>query len=57
METYFAGLELQQILILGLGIVVVGFVLKKLFKLAITIVLILAFVYYGLPIIQTVIAK
>ncbi len=57
METYFAGLELQEILMLGLGIVVVGFVLKKLFKLAITIALIIAFVYYGLPIIQTVMAK
>lgn len=57
METYFAGLELQKVLILGIGIIVMGFVLKKLFKLAITIVLILAFVYYGLPIIQTVIAK
>ena len=57
METYFAGLGLQEILILGLGIVVVGFVLKKLFKLAITIALIIAFVYYGLPIIETVMAK
>lgn len=56
METYFAGLGLQEILILGLGIVVVGFVLKKLFKLAITIALIIAFVYYGLPIIKTVLA-
>lgn len=52
METYFAGLGLQEILILGLGIVVVGFVLKKLFKLAIIIAVIIALVYYGLPILQ-----
>lgn len=57
METFFAGLELQQILMLGLGILVVGFIIKKLFKVAITIALIIVVVYYGLPLIQTVMAK
>ncbi len=57
METYFAGLGLQEILILGLGIVVVGFVLKKLFKLAIIIAIIIAFYYYGLPILRTLVAS
>lgn len=54
---FFAGLGLQELLILGLGIVAVGFILKKLFKLAITIAVIIAFVYYGLPILQTAITK
>jgi hypothetical protein len=54
---FFAGLGLQQILMIGLGILVVGFILKKLFKLAIVIALILAFVYYGLPILQNVMTK
>lgn len=57
MEMFTAGLGLQEILMLGLGIVAVGFILKKLFKLAITIAVIIALVYYGLPIIQTVMAK
>jgi len=57
METFFAGLGLQQILIIALGILVVGFILKNLFKLAITLVIIMAFVYYGLPILQTMIGK
>lgn len=57
METFFAGLGLQQILMLGLGILVVGFILKKLFKLAITIAVIIGVVYYGLPLLQTVMAK
>ena len=57
METILAGLGLKEILIIGLGIVAVGFILKKLFKLAITIAIILALVYYGLPILQTVMTK
>ena len=57
METFIAGLGLQEILMVGLGIVAVGFILKKLFKLAITIAVIIALVYYGLPILQTVISK
>ena len=57
METFIAGLGLQQILMIGLGILVVGFVLKKLFKLAITIAIIIALVYYGLPLLQTVMPK
>jgi len=57
METFIAGLSLQQILLIGLGIIVVGFILKKLFKLAITIAIIIVIVYYGLPIIQTVMSK
>ncbi|KJS49960.1 hypothetical protein [Desulfosporosinus sp. BICA1-9] len=54
METFTAGLGLQEILMLGLGIAAVGFILKKLFKLAITIAIIIALVYYGLPILQTI---
>jgi len=57
METIIAGLSLQEILMIGLGILVVGFIVKKLFKLAIIIGVILAFVYYGLPILQTMIPK
>ena len=57
MGTFLAGLGLREILMLGLGIVVVGFILKKLFKLAITIAVIIALVYYGLPILQTVMSK
>ena len=55
--TYIAGLSLQQILMLGLGIVFVGFIIKKLFKLAIIIGVIMALYYYGLPILQTVLSK
>lgn len=54
---FLAGLGLQEILILGLGIVAVVFILKKLFKLAITIAVIIALVYYGLPILQTMMTK
>ncbi|HZK84780.1 MAG TPA: hypothetical protein VFC58_08905 [Desulfosporosinus sp.] len=57
METFLAGLSLQEILILGLVIVAGVFILKKLFKLAFTIAIIIAFVYYGLPVLQTVISK
>ncbi|GAB6156628.1 hypothetical protein JCM17380_53820 [Desulfosporosinus burensis] len=54
METFTAGLGLQEILMLGLGIAAVGFILKKLFKLAITLAILIALVYYGLPILQTI---
>ncbi|HEY8910167.1 MAG TPA: hypothetical protein VIM51_07800 [Desulfosporosinus sp.] len=57
METYIAGLGLQQILIIGVLILVVGFIVKKLFKLAITIAIILALVYYGLPLLQSLVPK
>lgn len=57
METISVGLGLQEILMVGLGIVAVGFILKKLFKLAITIAVMIALVYYGLPVLQTVMAK
>jgi len=57
MESFFMGLGFQEILIGGLGIIAVGFILKKLFKLAITIALIIAIVYYGLPILQTMMPK
>lgn len=57
METFIAGLGLEDILLIGLGIVAVGFILKKLFKLAITIGVIIAIVYYGLPILDTVMSK
>jgi len=52
-----AGLTLQQILMLGLGIVVVGFIIKKLFKLALIIGVIMVLYYYGLPILQNVLPK
>lgn len=52
METFFAGLEIEQILILGLGIIAAVFILKKLFKLAIIIAVIMFLVYYVLPILQ-----
>ena len=54
MENFLGGLGFQEILIGGLGIVTVGFILKKLFKFAITIVVVIALIYYGLPIVQTV---
>lgn len=57
MGTIIAGLGLQKVLIVGLGIVAVGFILKKLFKLALTIAVIAALIYYGLPLLQTVMAK
>lgn len=58
METIIiAGLSLQEILMIGLGILVVGFIIKKLFKLAIVIGVILVLVYYVLPILQTMIPK
>ena len=57
MEAFFGGLGLQEILMGGLVIVAVGFILKKLFKLAITVGVIIALVYYGLPILQTVMAQ
>lgn len=57
MENFFAGLGFQELLIGGLGIVAVGFIIKKLFKLAITIAIVIALVYYGLPILQTMMAK
>ena len=50
---YIAGLTLQELLMLGLVILAVGFVLKKLFKLAITLAVIIFLVYYGLPLLQT----
>jgi len=57
MENFLGGLGFQEILIGGLGIVTVGFILKKLFKFAITIVVVIALIYYGLPILQTVMPK
>jgi len=57
MENFFGGLGLQEIMLGVLGILAAGFILKKLFKLAITIVIIIAFIYYGLPILQTVMAQ
>lgn len=57
MVDYLAGLGFQEILIGGLGILAVGFILKKLFKLAISIAVIIVLVYYGLPVLQTVMTK
>jgi hypothetical protein len=54
---FFTELGLQEILIVGLGIVAVVFILKKLFKLAIIIAVVIAFVYYGLPVLENLIAK
>jgi hypothetical protein len=52
MQTFFAGLGLNEILVLVLGIVVIVFILKKLIKLAIIIAVIAAIVHFGLPLLQ-----
>ncbi len=57
MLTFFAGLGLNGILVLVFGIFVVVFILKKLFKLAITIAVIAALIHFGLPILQNAISK
>ena len=57
MLTFLAGLGLKEILVVVLGIFVVIFILKKLFKLALTIAVIIALVHFGLPILQTVMTK
>lgn len=50
---FIAGLEFQEILLLVLVFFAVGLVVKKLFKLAIVIAIIIAFIYYGLPYLRT----
>lgn len=57
MPTFFAGLGLNEILVLVFGIFVVVFILKKLFKLAITIAVIAVLIHFGLPILQTAMSK
>lgn len=57
METLISGFGLNQILIIGFVIIIISFILKKLFKIAITIVVLVALLYYGLPILQGVIPK
>ncbi|MDQ7095184.1 hypothetical protein REC12_16425 [Desulfosporosinus sp. PR] len=57
MGALIAALGLKNILLVVLGIAAVGFVLKKLFKLAITIAVIAALIHFGLPILQTVMVK
>ena len=57
MLTFLAGLGLKEILVVVLGIFAVVFILKKLFKLALTIAVIIALVHFGLPILQTVMTK
>ncbi len=57
MLTFFAGLGLNEILIFVIGIVAIVFILKKLFKLAITIAVIAALIYFGLPVLQNAISK
>lgn len=57
MENFFAILGIKAILIGGLGIIAVGFILKKLFKLAFSVAIIIALVYYGLPVLQSVMTK
>lgn len=57
MLTFLAGLGLKEILVVVLGIFAVVFILKRLFKLALTIAVIIALVHFGLPILQTVMTK
>lgn len=57
MEDFFTILGIKAILIGGLGIIAVGFILKKLFKLAFSVAIIIALVYYGLPVLQSVMTK
>lgn len=57
MMTYLATLGLNELLILVFGIFVVVFVLKKLFKLAITIAIIAGIIHFGLPILQTAMSR
>lgn len=54
MENFLGGLGLQELLLGGLGILVVLLTLKKLFKLAVTIAIVIALVHFGLPIAQSV---
>ena len=57
MLTFLAGLGLKGILVAVFGIAVVVSILKKLFKLALTIAIIIALVHFGLPILQTAMSK
>lgn len=57
MLTFLTGLGLKEILVVVLGIFAVVFILKKLFKLALTIAVIIALVHFGLPIFETVMTK
>lgn len=57
MEHFLSELGLKAILIGGLGLLAIGFILKKLFKLAITIAVIIVIIYYGLPMLQTVMSR
>ncbi|WP_199241799.1 hypothetical protein [Desulfosporosinus sp. Sb-LF] len=57
MLTFFAGLGLKGILVAVFGVVVVVSILKKLFKLALTIAVIIALVHFGLPLLQTTMLK
>ena len=57
MLTFFAGLGLNEILVLVFGIVAVVFIFKKLFKLAITIAVIAALIHFGFPILQNAMSK
>ncbi|OLN29084.1 hypothetical protein [Desulfosporosinus metallidurans] len=57
MLTFFAGLGLKGILVVVLGIFVVVFILKKLFKLVLTIAVIIALVHFGLPFLQTAMSR
>lgn len=54
---FFAGLEFQELLIIVLVFFAVGFIVKKLFKLAIIIAVIIVLIYYGLPLLQTGITR
>lgn len=57
MMSFFAGLGFNEVLLAVLGIVAVLFILKKLFKLAITIAVIAALIHFGLPLLQASMSK
>lgn len=57
MLAFFSGLGFNEILLAVFGIIAVVFILKKLFKLAITIAVIAALIHFGLPILQTSMSK
>lgn len=57
MPTIFAGLGLNELSFWVFGIFIIVFILKKLFRLAITIAVIAALYHFGLPILQNAIFK
>lgn len=57
MPNIFAGLGLNEIILLVFGFFVVVFILKKLIKLAITLAVIAALIHFGLPLLQNAMLK